>query len=214
MTDGARSRGSLGSAIVLVWAGGAAVFAVGLAVRFLFRIPLATLTRDPVAVFDGPFYAGAISNIGVLAWAAAATVCLFGSAFLRGRADLADARRFLLYFCLVTVLLLVDDLFLLHEDVLYGYLGVPELLTFGVYGAFGLIGLVVFRRVIARTDVLLLVMALALFAFSVASDLFPGTPARHLVEDGSKLVGIFAWLAYFARAATAFVREAAAPQAR
>ena len=201
-------RESLPLAVALVWGCGAAVLAVGLAVRFFFRIPLATLTRDPLATLEAPFYIGAISNVGVLAWAAAATICFFTSCLLRHEAGQVAPRRFLLYFGLLTALLLADDLFLLHEDVLYGYLRVPEVVTFGVYGLLGAIGVVRFRSVIRGTDVLLLGMALALWCLSLLSDLMPDARAQHLVEDGAKLVGILAWLAYLARASATFLRRA------
>lgn len=191
-----------------MWAAGAVVFAIGLAARSLFGVPLATLTRDPIATLDGVFYIGAISDLGVQAWGAAAVICFFAHRMLAGDARHAATRGFLMAFGLLSVMLLVDDLFLVHEDIMYGYLHVPEVVTFGTYALLGLLATFVYRRVIARTDVALFVMAIAVFAFSVAADLFPETPARHLIEDGSKLVGIFAWLAWLARAAAGFLREA------
>jgi hypothetical protein len=201
-------RRSLLPTVLLVWGGGVGVFALGIAAQFLLHIPLARLTRDPLAVVEGPFYTGAISNLGVLAWAATATICIYTFFLLPRDRENAAVRGFLLYFGLFTALLMADDLFLLHEDALYGYLGVPEPVTYGVYGLLGLIGVIVHRRTILRTDYLLLGMALALFAFSLVTDLMPVVPARHVVEDGSKLVWIFAWFAYLSRAATASLGRA------
>jgi len=205
--DVTAKRGSPLGAIVMVWAGAGLVFGLGFLARALYRIPLAKLTRDPLATFDGAFYIGAISNIGVLAWAAAATICFFTAALLRGDAALAVWRRFLNYFGVITTILLTDDLFLLHEDVLSWRLHVPEALTYAVYAGLGLAGLVIFRAVIRRTDAVLLYLALAMFGFSVVTDQMPVVYARHVMEDGSKLVGIFAWLAYFARTASALQRH-------
>lgn len=165
------------------------------------------LVSDPAAVLDAPFYLGLLSHAGILLWAAAAAVAVFGSRL----AHAIEPRRFLLAFGLLTALLALDDLLMLHEHVLPRLTGLPEWALVGGYAAaVGALGWR-FHPFIARTDVRLLALALGLFCASVLVDLVPeflGTeddlarvPPRLVdvvlfVEAGSKFGGIVAWLLY------------------
>jgi hypothetical protein len=171
------------------------------------RIPIRHLTRDPLAIVGEPFYFGAISNLGNLLWCSTVAVCFFSFALLRKLANCRKIRhlqQFLFFSACVTFILLLDDLFLIHEEVFPNYLNISEdLLVFG-YGAIFVLYLVKFRKIILKTDFLLLIVALGFFGISVSLDLFiPGdwlNWERELVlEDGSKLLGIMSWLAYFSR---------------
>ncbi|HYW07413.1 MAG TPA: hypothetical protein VE913_10675 [Longimicrobium sp.] len=178
----------------------AAIFAVAIAGGAYFGVPITTLTRDPVAELQGAPYTGIVSNLGVLLWAGAATLCFFAASLLRPG---SEARRFFLFGGALTAALLVDDLFLLHEAVAPIYLGVPEKAVHLGNGLLTLGFLYACRGVIMRTEPLLVMMALGLFGLSVVVDqLLPLSVSTALVvEDGAKLAGITVWLAYFARAA-------------
>lgn len=182
---------------------------------------IAVMVRDPVYVLDGHPIVGMQSNIGVLVWFAGACICLFCAAFLhtgsntdnaipdktdtdetktclslRGQASVS----FLFSFGLMTLWLALDDLFLIHEYLSEGILGISELPIYLVYAAVLLSQVVRFRKYMMRgRSVPLLLGAIAFFALSVLSDLlFTGQDqfGRIFFEDGFKLLGIVSWSIY------------------
>jgi len=191
----------------------AALIGVVLLLHFWKDIPFGTLTGDPAAIGGDPLYTGFLSQVGLFFWSAAAAVSLFSAAVLSPHPDAVELRRFLLASGLLTLVLGLDDAFLLHEG-LFPYFGVPEILVYATYAGAVLFYLTRFASTIRRTEYVLLGTALLFFGISVALDLLepPGID-RFLLEDGAKLVGIVSWLAYFASAAAAAVQHGAARQA-
>jgi len=105
----------------------------------------------------------------------------------------------------MTILLLLDDLFLFHDDLIIRYFGVPEKITFIGYGGLLLCGLMLFKECILKTEYLILLIALGFFGLSLVVDVvqyiiepFIGQ-WRILFEDGFKLLGIVGWFGYFSR---------------
>lgn len=175
-------------------------------------IPIGNLTRDPVAIFEGPAYYGLLSQLGIFLWAITATICL-----MNGRLAVRQRRLRLGIFLLVsaglTLFLGIDDAFLLHERVL-PRLGIPETAVFLFYAAFVGCYLVGFLPEIVRTDYLILGIALSLFAASMASDLLIDSATHgHLIEDGIKMAGIICWMSYFVRVGGLRTRNSARPWA-
>ena len=156
------------------------------------------LTRDPAAVAgEGP-HVGAVSSLGAVIWAAGAAVCLFVFLLLRYLSRAPELGRFFLASAMLTLLLLFDDLYLLHEYVFPFGLGIPETLVMATYGALGLAYLVVYRETILRTDWVLLAIAIGCFALSVGADVLPSQASSvALFEDIAKLFGIITWVGYF-----------------
>ena len=170
-------------------------------------VPLAHLTKDPMAVLEGPVYTGAFSHLGLFLWVAAATLCFFAAAS-RG----ALKRFFLASGCLTT-LLLIDDLFLLHELVLPEGLGIKQKLVYAGWGLLGAAYLIVHARTILSLRPAPLVAAFTCFAMSIGFDVVADRwHLQHALwngaEDGLKLLGITCWAAFFWRAS----REAIAMQ--
>ncbi len=165
--------------------------------------PVSIFTRDPAAITNEPFYLGAFSNIGILFWCAASTICFFAFALLKDLPNKTQDRRFLLSSGLLNLWLLLDDLFLLHEDVLPRKFGIPEKLVYLTYGVIVALYLVKFRKYIFKTKFILLFLGLGLFAISIFLDnitLFTqhNEDLYLVLEDGGKLMGIFDWFIYFA----------------
>lgn len=172
--------------------------------QVLANVPAEILTRDPLAVYNAPPYVGLISNLGVLLWSAASSVCLFCAARLRQ----AKGNGLFHYFFisgLLSLLLCLDDLFLAHEDLWPHLLGIGEGPIVVFYVVLAGIYLWSFRDLIFKTEYLLLVLSFAGFGSSVVLDLLPDLdpalilPGQYLLEDGSKLLGITTWLAYWLR---------------
>ncbi|KAF0190454.1 MAG: hypothetical protein FD165_2687 [Gammaproteobacteria bacterium] len=167
----------------------------------------AFLLRDTHSLAGLPFFAGALSNIGVLLWTVALAVCLFCGVVLRRTPGHDEASKFLLSAGALTTLLTVDDFFLLHEDLFRHYVPLPEALVFGIYGAAAVAFLVRYRRIILASEYLLLLLALLLLAMSVAVDLFQNVVSTeqyqviggYVLEDGFKFTGILTWMVYFIR---------------
>jgi hypothetical protein len=169
-------------------------------------VALGDLTRDPAAISGVPVYTGFLSNMGMLFWSSTVAVCFFTATFVARRAATRPTGRFLYASGLLTLLLLMDDLFQLHERVFPLSLGIPEPIVFLGYGSMTLVYLTRFRRVILDSEYLLLGLALGCFGLSVAVDVLTDREL-YLWEDGAKFVGIVTWLAYFARVSAQVLRR-------
>ncbi|MEM1042056.1 MAG: hypothetical protein AAGI91_05445 [Bacteroidota bacterium] len=170
-------------------------------------IHIAHLTRDPAAVAKMSSFTGVVSNVGVLLWTVTAATCLFTARTLwRVPAERMWAGLLLSAGCL-TVLLTVDDLFMLHDGVIQRYLRLPGKVLYAVYGLSVIAGTVAYGRTILESNYVLLVLAIACLAASVGVDaLADGSGMRtvlgsrglvYLLEDGFKLLGIGGWASYF-----------------
>jgi hypothetical protein len=162
-----------------------------------YGISIADLTRDPSATTGHSPFMGTLSHVGVLFWCATVAICLFSFALLQGTGSIGEFSAFFLFGGLISLLLLLDDLFLLHETVFPLYLKIPEKIFFLGYGLI-IIGYITrFRKLILKTDFIFLILAFALFALSIVIDLLD-LRISGLFEDGSKLFGIVSWFGYFA----------------
>lgn len=110
---------------------------------------------------------------------------------------------------------MLDDLFLIHEDLAYRHLEIGEKMVMGATGLFVLTYLAFFRKAILDTPYPLLIVAFAFLASSAVAD---EGPFGILVEDGLKWLGISFWCSYYALTAhhlliASFPRRAPAPEA-
>lgn len=178
-------------------------------------VPMASLIRDPAAILNGRFYDGFVSNVGILLWCATAAICLFRGGELRARRGIDGEAAFLLSAGLFTLILLLDDLFMAHEQILPDVFGVPEKAVLVTYVVLACAYLLVNRRAILQGDAVILVLALGFFALSNVADVaipyhFHDTPigreVNHgvILEEGLKFVGIAAWTVFHLRAAWRF----------
>lgn len=169
------------------------------AVQVTTGIDAGIFTRDPLATTGSVVYQGSVSNLGVLIWSAAGVVCFFGYTLFRPSFRRGHVPRFILTAGFVTTMFVLDDLYLLHER-LFPRIGIPEKVVYIAYVVI-LAGLLhVFRSLIAETNFLFLVLALAGFTMSIGWDIVePLYPQYHLylLEDGAKFFGIVAWTTYF-----------------
>lgn len=160
------------------------------------------LTRDPNAISGYPVHTGFLSNVGVMFWAGTAAICIFSFVVLRGQGIRGDATWYLLVGGLITTVLLIDDLFMMHEAVYPRHFGTTDRDAYLAYGLMVVGYLFWFRRTVLRTNFLFLVLAFAGFAISVMLDITEwvdlSTDDLFLAEDGSKFFGIASWGVYFA----------------
>lgn len=178
------------------------------AVTAVTNIPAEALTRDALAVAEAPLYIGLLSNIGLMIWAAAAAILLFSWALLRRIAPGHVLKPLMLASSLLTVLLLVDDAFMLHEELLPNTLGIPEGLVLGSYAAMGGAYLLFNWRAMLRTYYLPALIAGGLLGASLAIDVvLPMSSFETFVEDSLKFAGILSWLAYAVTVAGQIIDE-------
>jgi hypothetical protein len=167
---------------------------------FLLSIPIGNLTRDPSTLTGSSPFIGALSHIGVLFWCAATTICFFSFTVLDKKARREEFPLFFLFGGLISLILLIDDLFLFHEVVFPVYLNIPEKLVYLAYVLI-IIGYVArFAKLILKTDFIFLILAFSWFGLSIILDLLEfKLSIPILFEDGAKLFGIVSWFGYFAR---------------
>jgi hypothetical protein len=157
-------------------------------------------TDDPFVLGNLPFYAGILSNLGILLWCAGAAICFFSYAVLGREASVRNVRRFLFLSALLTILLLADDLFQMHRIFYLKYIHLTTDFVYGVYGLLVLGYLFLFKRQILETEFLLLLLALIFFVMAVIVDVFSILPRGNTAaSDGLKFFGIVSWFIYFTR---------------
>jgi hypothetical protein len=189
--------------LALAWAGVAALVLLIVLAHHISSRPYGDFTRDPDAVGGEPFYVGALSLVGLVAWGTAAASAGLAAMVLWTRPPRREVLS-LAFLSLFTLYLAADDAFQFHEVVFPGHLGIPQR---AVYAAYLLVVggyLVLARGVILRTEWWLLALALLAFAISIAFDLATDANGLPILgEDGAKLLGIMTWCAYITH--TAFV---------
>ncbi len=193
---------------------GSALFFVVLGVQD--RASVGSLTRDPTVTAGVPWYTGIASSVGSLGWASAAAVATFGAVVVRhqdvrqrdGRGLDRPDRTFSTLGGLgaFSALLWVDDVLLLHDDVLYRIVD-SELPVYAVYAAL-FVGWVWWAwPVLSTTSRGLLVVACVPLGASVLIDLLWDTDRdlRLLLEDGAKFCGIWLWALFAVHVALAAI---------
>jgi hypothetical protein len=200
--------------LVLIYTPLAILFVVVIAIRLTTGIAIAELVRDPISFTELPLYTGSLSNLGIMIWSGAGAICFFAWGMLRSRSGDRRVPRFLLTSGIFTTILVLDDFFLLHEEVLPD-LGIPQNLVLGAYVVFTLAFVYWFREPILRTRYLLLVLAGLGFGVSIGVDVLVHVGLiwpLFLLEDGAKLFGIVSWTAYYAFVSSQFIARQFRPR--
>jgi hypothetical protein len=83
------------------------------------------MTRDIAAIAKIHPLSGFLSNLGILLWCAAASICSFAAMTLR-KIKPRDIFWFLLSSAVLSAYLMFDDLFQFHEELAPTYLGLNE----------------------------------------------------------------------------------------
>lgn len=159
------------------------------------------LTRDPATLSRAPVHDGLLTTIGGFAWTTAIVVALLG-AWLSidvGR------RRFLVSLAAVSALLMVDDMFLVHER-LAPRIGLSEDVLFLGYGVALAAVLVGGRATVRSTAWPLLVLALVFFAMGVGRNRAATVPLE-LLPDTWPFLGVGFWMVYVVHTGIAAVEQ-------
>ena len=170
--------------------------------------PVWKLTKDAADVIGHPAYFGLLSSWSSMLWMATAAICLFTAAVTWKDASDRPRLRFLFFSGLLSLMIAVDDMFLLHDRILSRGLGISEIVFYILY-AFLMFGyLIVFFRQIARSDYILFWIAFFFLAFSRGFyKLLPFLREFNTTNDIFKYFGIVFWLAFFVRTAAKHLRR-------
>jgi hypothetical protein len=170
--------------------------------------PIWMLAKDPAEIKRFPPYIGMLSNWGVILWVVTATICLFSAALLK-RQKASDATiRFLAASGIFSLLLGIDDLYMMHERLLPRMFHMPEIFFYILYFFVLAAYLIYFIPQILKYDYLLFLAALLFFAFSRQFFIkIPYFSQFNTTGDMLKYFGIVFWLAFFYRTALHEVNE-------
>ncbi len=160
------------------------------------------LAKDPASVEEFPSYVGMLSNWDVVLWIITATICLFSAIILKQQKASNAVFRFLAVSGTLSLLLGIDDLYMLHERVFPKIFHVSETFFYLLYFFAFAVYLAYFAAQILEYDYLLL-MASFLF-FATSRQLFISIPyfnQFNTTGDMLKYFGIVFWLAFFYRTA-------------
>ncbi|MBE2216081.1 MAG: hypothetical protein IAE82_19565 [Opitutaceae bacterium] len=160
--------------------------------------PVWKLLGDPTAVLHANPLLGFFSNLGILGWCAGASVALFAAAVLAGRQADRAIVRFYRIAGAFTALLMVDDFFLIHDDLAWRYLRLPQNAVYAVYGIFFAVFVARCRRELLARNPALFALAVGLLGFMAGIDTVAGGTSKMVsfAMCGSKLLGIFTWSAW------------------
>jgi hypothetical protein len=164
-----------------------------------YNIKLSIVVRDLAQTCGYPIGVGMISNIGILLWGAAASICFF-TTFLESISS--ESSKLLLLGGLFSGLLCIDDFFLLHDR----YVG-PDFLNL-TYLSISIILLVRFRKLLKKIGLLNLIVSILFLGLSVFFDgviqmIFTQSyDLTQLFEEGFKFLGIACWLNFWCKAST------------
>lgn len=159
-----------------------------------------------------PYYVGAASQFGVLAWMLAAGFSGVAALIAAGAA-LWRAAWFFLSAAAISAMLGMDDAILLHEQLQYHVPGGKALIIAGYAMIVG--GhLVIFRDMALSRRAPLLIAALGLFAASILLDRIVPADGAAAFEDALKFVGASWWAGFHLLTAHDLLGWRVAPGAR
>ena len=159
--------------------------------------PYSFITRDVAYVGGVKYYAGFLSQIGLFIWSGTIALLLFSKSVLYTSGKNKSLFDFLTASALITMMLLADDAFQFHEQVLANY-GITEKLIYAFYFLTVLGYLLYYFQLILKTNFIYLLLAFGCFAVSILVDqIEPDFFDYLLLEDASKYIGICCWMVYF-----------------
>ena len=162
-----------------------------------YNVKLSLVVRDLAQTCGYPIGVGMISNIGILLWGAAASICLFTTFSERIN---RESSKLLLLGGIFSSLLCIDDFFLLHDR----YIG-PDFLNL-TYLSISIFLLVRFQKILKKIGLFNLVISilflgLSIFFDGVIQQIFNQSyELTQLIEEGFKFIGIACWLNFWCKA--------------
>lgn len=188
-------RASLRSATAVSAAVGLVLTSLAVA-YFVSDISPLELLDDPAAATGASPLTGGLSVIGVLLWFSAATAALLAATLAQG-----EHRSLLIVIGAASIVLGVDDQFMVHEKLVPDALGGGELVIIVPYAALALLAAWRHgRTVLDHPDGVILLLSLGALGLSLAIDVSGEAFAGATAEESAKLLGISLWALFAIRA--------------
>ena len=170
------------------------IYALSVLVLTSSGFTLREVLRDPAQQLGFSSFLGFVSNIGGWLWVSSTAICCYSLATCR-RGSTGGTTELVFLLGLLSMLLAVDDFFLLHERYVY------QKGIFLFYAVCALTLLIRHHRKIIEVDGFSFLLSGTLLAMSVMIDMkqrkIPLDYAHvQLIEEGCKFVGAAIWL-YF-----------------
>lgn len=190
------------------------VFMLALLAQQNAGVEIAALTEDAGVLENKSWFTGVISTLGICLLAGASGIAYFAGNFRKSIGAGPRRTSALYWLSLCSLLLLMDDAFLLHETLTEQLPFLPEAVTQGSIGAIIIATLVLFRKAIANSFIYA-VPAIICWTISVSVDMLPHENAANflIAEDGSKLLGIVLWFRFITDLATRYFAAMRTPPA-
>ncbi|MFD2201142.1 hypothetical protein [Shivajiella indica] len=185
----------------------------------VFEIPYSDFLRDPVVVLNGEFYVGWFSQLGVMFWSIAAGFCFVSAKLVSSEHPIPNIKGFLYYSFFLTLFLGMDDIFMFHDEI-FPLWGVHENIFIFSYMIIVSLYLIIYFKVVLKTEYILMGLAYCFFALSILLDKiphkikihFPGGLESVMYEDGAKMIGILLWMVYFYSVAKLSLKDVKVPE--
>ena len=165
-------------------------------ISHLYNIKLFLVIRDLAQTCGYPIGVGMISNIGILLWGSAASICFF-VAFAENKHK--EISKLLKFGGIFSSLLCIDDFFLLHDR----YVG-PDFLYI-TYFILSVSLLIRFRKILKKIGIFTLLtsflfLSLSLLFDRIVQQLFNQSyELIQIFEEGFKFLGITCWLYFWCK---------------
>jgi hypothetical protein len=172
-------------------------------ISFLIDFDFGLLSRDPIEYLNEKPYIGVISSTGIILWAATFSILLYSCKISLSQKKPKRQTLFLLFGGLLTGLMLIDDVFMIHDVIFPNYLNIDQKVFYAFYGFSTVAFFYFFHKIVLKSDYILFILSFFLLVESVVFDLALvlgfEIPYQYIFEDCSKFLGIIAWFAYFSR---------------
>jgi|GEM_PF-488373 len=171
--------------------------ALYLSVRTGFDV--ADLMRDMASVAHVSSFTGMFTLLGGGLWGSSAVVCFLGWWLFRKVTNHHETALYFLWAAVFSAMLYLDDMFLLHEEVLWENYHIGERQIYTFYILFGLFGVTLFYKQVLKSEYLILAVAVGFLGLSVAVDALREVEDSwdHVFEEAPKWFGIAIWWFYW-----------------
>ncbi len=181
-------------------------YVTAVAVMLFSGFEMKEILRDPAQHTEQSSFLGLVSNVGIWLWIASATLGLF-TALVVDKPRASGRRNLLLLVGLLSLLLAVDDFYLIHERY------VDQRICYATYALILVAILVRHYSIILKTNAFAFLAAGGLLAMSILTDLAQhdiplGYWSIQAFEEGFKFCGAALWLYFIAYTANRYLDEA------
>jgi hypothetical protein len=169
-------------------------------------LPIEDLLEDPASLLGFDQFIGFLTPIGVVVLAMGIGAVLLLASVKNGDMTAEERRVFnaLVFLAGVSLFLLLDDLFMLHERVFTGLFKIGERSIFMAYGVIFVTLAYIHRNGLLSGPIVFLVFSILLFGASIGSDVLTDkvslsaglTSSLKMLEEGGKFGGYLFWTAF------------------